>query len=97
MTIPSLQEYVDKTRVAIFSNPPRNNPAYQDDPAAMWRYYMRNFGAGLTPYKNDDVQHVVSGLYSSWFMRLEFNNNNRPDIDAKEFFGWIYSGREDAK
>ena len=90
----TLANYISETQAAIFQNPPRNNPAYANNPVLMWRYYMRCFGAGLAGFDKKEVQKVVSGLYSSWFIRLEFHSK-MPKIDAKEFFGWIYSAMEE--
>jgi len=92
----TLTQYVENTRSALFFNPPRNQPAYQGDPIAMWRYYMRNFGAGLGVYDEKQVRSIVSGLYSSWFVRLEFNSR-MPNIDAKTFFSWIYGAMNEMK
>ena len=96
MAITTLQEYVSATESALFNNPPRNSPAYADDPIRMWRYYMRNFGAGLAYFDETKTHGIVSGLYSGWFMRLEFNSN-RPDVNAKEFFEWIHSAEREMR
>lgn len=96
MTITTLQEYVSATESALFKNPPRNSPAYADDPIRMWRYYMRNFGAGLAYYDEAKIHGIVSGLYSGWFMRLEFNSN-RPNINNKEFVEWIKSAEREMR
>lgn len=92
----TLADYIAQNEQAIFHNPPRNNPAYETDPVMMWRYYMRVFGAGLAAFDEKQVANVVSGLYSSWFVRLELNSK-MPRIDAKDFFGWIYSAMEESK
>lgn len=91
----TLQEYFHKTDAAIRANPPSNSPAYQTDPKAMWRYYMRNFGAGLAGFDLKETENLITSLYSGWFMRLEFMNQKRPNVDAKEFFSWIRSARDE--
>jgi hypothetical protein len=93
----TLQEYF-KANDAIMrgGNPPSNNPKYQTDPKSVWKYYMRNFGYGLADFDPQEGESLIKGLYYGWFMRLEFNNRNRPDVDAKEFFSWICSARDEA-
>lgn len=88
----TLSEYVKRTEQAIRQNPPRQNPAYADDPVGVWRYYMRCFGAGLDVYDRHEVDQVITSLYSGWFMRLEFGNPNRPAINADDFRKWIVGG-----
>ena len=92
----TLEEYVGATQSALFANPPRNCPAYADDPIKMWRYYMRNFGAGLAYFDEAKVRDVVSGLYGSWFIRLEFHSK-RPNVNAEEFHEWIYSAMREMR
>ena len=90
----TLKEYIERNRAAFFANPPRNQGNYQDDPVSVWRYYMRTFGTGLDIYPEKDVVDELKSLYSSWFVRLEFNSH-MPDIDAKQFIGWALSAREE--
>jgi hypothetical protein len=93
----TLQEYFKSNdKIMRGENPPSNNPAYKDDPKRIWRYYMRNFGYGLADFDLKEGEDLIKGLYSGWFMRLEFANRNRPDVDAKEFMGWIRSARDEA-
>lgn len=92
----TLQEYVDATEQALFANPPRNSPAYADDPKRMWKMYMRNFGAGLVAFDEKGVRDVINTLYGRWFVRLEFHSK-MPNIDAKEFFGWIRSADQEQR
>ena len=92
----TLQEYVDATEQALFANPPRNSPAYADDPKRIWKMYMRNFGAGLSAFDEKDASDIIGALYGRWFIRLEFHSN-MPKIDAKEFFGWIRSAEQEQR
>ena len=92
----TLQEYVDATEQALFANPPRNSPSYADDPKRIWRMYMRNFGAGLSAFDERSVRDTINSLYGRWFVRLEFHSK-MPDIDAKEFFGWIRSADQEQR
>ena len=94
--IETLADYVAANEAIILAqNPPRNCPAYIDDPIAVWRYYMRCFGAGLAAFDDKAVQDVVSTLYSRWFVRTEFHSK-MPKIDNHDFVGWVYAARQEA-
>jgi hypothetical protein len=93
--IETLADYVAANEAIILAqNPPRNCPAYAEDPIAMWRYYMRCFGAGLAVFDAKAVNDVVSTLYSRWFVRSEFHSK-MPKIDNHDFVGWIYAARQE--
>jgi len=92
----TLQEYVQATEAAIFQNPPRNQPQYSADPKAVWRYYVRQFGHGLDAFDPKECAAVIQTLYSRWFVRLELHSK-MPNIDAKEFFGWIREAEAEAR
>lgn len=91
----TLTEYVNATANALRVNPPSANPAYHDNPIAVWRYYMRVFGAGLGIYDPHQVDLVITELYSGWFMRAEFANANRPAINSSDFRKWIVQARDE--
>ena len=92
----TLEEYLQETENAIKSNPPRNNPAYQNDAVAMWKYYMRNFGAGLAAHDEKEARRAITSLYSRWFVSLEFHSQ-MPKINAKDFTGWILEAMQEGK
>jgi hypothetical protein len=56
---------------------------------ACWRYVCRCYGAGLAPYTDKEIQSVTSTLYGRWFIALDMSSR-RPNIDSKEFAGWIW-------
>lgn len=92
----TITEYTERTTGALKENHPRNYPAYKDDPVACWRYVCRCYGAGLAPYTGEEVQNVVPSLYTRWFIALDFTSR-RPNIDAKQFNGWIWDAAQEAR
>ena len=90
----TLEEYVNNMESAIFFNPPRKGMPHAS-PKDSWRYNMRGFGHGLKDFPTEDTDKVIQSLYTGWFMKLEFGRSDRPDVDAKEFFGWIRGARDE--
>jgi len=91
-----LDDYIAANESAIRTNPPRGNPAYADDPIAVWRYYMRVFGYGLAGFDEKEVIDAIKSLYSRWFVFLEFNSK-MPKIDNHLFLGWIRDAMREAQ
>ncbi|MBK8188853.1 MAG: hypothetical protein IPK79_00200 [Vampirovibrionales bacterium] len=91
-----LDDYIAANESAIRTNPPRNNPAYADDPIAVWRYYMRVFGYGLAGFDEKEATDAIKLLYSRWFVFLEFNSK-MPKIDNHLFLGWIRDAMREAQ
>lgn len=85
----TIQEYTERIGDALRQNHPRNYPAYADNPISCWRYVCRCYGAGLAPYTDKEIQSVTSTLYGRWFIALDMSSR-RPNIDSKEFAGWIW-------
>lgn len=90
----TLNDYITATGNALRANPPSANPRYHENPVAVWQYYMHCFGAGLSPFDPHQVDLAITDLYSSWFMRAEFSNANRPAINARDLRRWIIEARD---
>ncbi|MFZ5589602.1 MAG: hypothetical protein ACOY4M_08215 [Pseudomonadota bacterium] len=97
MAITTLQEYIEAYGDALARNPPRNSPAYSDDPKSLWKYDMRNFGAGLADFPEDETKKIYGSLYGNWFVKIETFGANKVKVDSKEFFNWIYSAEQEER
>lgn len=90
LLVRNLDSYIAAELDAIQHNPPRTQDGYAENPKRIWKYYMRNFGAGLCEFPESEVKDVLGSLYGKFFIMTDFTTS-RADINAKEFLGWITS------
>lgn len=89
----TISEYFSGFESAVLSNPPTRQSSYEDDPIAVWKYYMRGFGHGLAEFSDKDANSVIGKLYSL-FMRCVFMHKI-PNINSKDIVMWVTEARNE--